>query len=207
MTETDDFNPGCDEPLLIVISGLSGSGKDTVIAKMSERRLPFKFVVTATTRPPRPNEQHGIDYIFISKDRFSEMLAKDELVEHAVVYEDYYGIPKEQVDRATQSGQDVVIRVDVQGAAKIRQLYPQAVLIFLTAESEEALIKRLKQRRSEEPEKLKLRISTAYWELKRKDEFDYVVVNRDNQLEETVDVILAIIEAEHHRTTHRKVTP
>lgn len=194
------------EPLLIVISGPSGVGKDTVILRMKERDLPVHFVITATTRPPRDDEQHGVDYFFVSHDEFAEMIENDELLEYAVVYNDYKGIPKEQVRQALASGKDVVMRIDVQGAATIRELCSDALLIFLTTQNEEELIKRLTDRKSETREGLKLRIATARKELERISEFDYVVVNREFELDETVDTIEAIIHAEHQRVHPRKVS-
>jgi guanylate kinase len=206
VTEKIVFNPLNPEPLLIVISGPSGVGKDTVIDRMKERHIPVHFVVTATTRPPRKDEIHGKDYFFISADEFAAMIDQDELLEYAIVYKDYKGIPKEQVRQALSSGKDVVMRVDVQGAAKIRELNPEAVLIFLTTRDEEEMVNRLRIRKSETPEGLNLRIAMARQELKRINEYDYVVVNRDGELDETVDTIAAIIHAEHHRVKHRKVT-
>lgn len=194
------------EPLLIVISGPSGVGKDSVIQRMKERNLPFHFVVTATTRPPRPNERHGVDYFFVSREEFARMIEQGELLEYALVYNDYKGIPKAQVREALASGKDVVMRVDVQGAATVRRLCPEAVLIFLTTETEEELVQRLQRRKTESDEDLKLRIAMARKELERLPEFDYVVVNHEGRLDETVDTILAIIHAEHHRIPHRKVT-
>ncbi len=205
MTDPGDFNLYHPEPMLIVLSGPSGVGKDTVIQRMKERNLPFHFVVTATTRRPRPNEVHGVDYYFLSHDEFAEMIEKGELLEYAIVYNDYKGIPKQQVREALASGKDVVMRIDVQGAATIRALCPQAVLIFLTVKDEEELVWRLKDRKTETPEGLKLRIATARKELHRIDEFDYVVVNPELHLEETVDTILSIIHAEHHNVHPRKV--
>lgn len=194
------------EPLLIVISGPSGVGKDTVLKQMKKRNLPFHFVVTATTRPPRPDEVNRVDYIFVSTEQFAEMIEKNEFLEYAIVYNDYKGIPKEQVRKALASDKDVVMRVDVQGAASVRKLSPEAILIFLTTEEEKELVRRLELRKTESPEDLKLRIATARQEFKRIGEFDYVVVNRENQLDETVDTILAIMTAEHHRVDPRKVT-
>ncbi len=201
-----DFPPLHKEPLLIVISGPSGVGKDTVIQRMKERRLPFHFVVTATTRPPRVEEQHGVDYFFVSHDEFAEMIEQDELLEYAIVYNDYKGIPKAQVREALASGKDVVMRIDVQGAATIRSLCPDALLIFMTTGNEEELEARLTARKTETPEGLKLRIATARKEMQRINEFDYVVVNPNDQLDEAVDTLLAIIHAEHHRVQQRKVT-
>ncbi len=199
------FAPPPPSPLLIVISGPSGVGKDTVIQRMKERRLPIHFVVTATTRPPRPDERHGVDYFFLSREAFARMIEEDELLEYAIVYGDYKGIPKQQVREALASGKDVLMRIDVQGAATIRRLVPDAVLIFLTTASEEELVARLKRRKTESAEDLSLRIATARQELKRMEEFDYVVVNREHALEETVDTIIAIIAAEHHHIPPRKV--
>jgi len=206
---TDDRDPyliSQSEPLLVVISGPSGVGKDSIIQAMKERELPFYFVVTATNRPRRENEVHGVDYFFISTREFETMIASGELLEYATVYEDYKGVPKEQVRKALASGKDVIMRVDVQGAATIREIVPQACLIFLTAQNEAELIQRLQHRKTESPEELLKRIETARQELQRIDEFDYVVLNRNSHLEEAVDTILAIIRAEHHRTSPRKVT-
>lgn len=194
------------QPLLIVISGPSGVGKDTAIQRMKTRQLPFHFVVTATTRPKRPEEVDGVDYHFVSQDEFAEMIENDELLEYAIVYNDYKGIPKQQVRQALDSGKDVVMRIDVQGAETIRNLCPDALLIFLSTRDEEELVERLKARKTESKEGLKLRIATARQELKRVDLFDYYVINEDQRLDHTVDTILAIITAEHHRTEPRRVT-
>ena len=206
MTQKNPFNSNRHVPLLIVISGPSGVGKDTVIQRMKERKLPFHFVVTATTRPPRLDEINGVDYIFLTKDQFAEMIDHGELVEYAIVYKDYKGVPKEQVRKALASGADVVMRLDVQGAASVRKLSPEAVLIFLTASNEEEMVERLRRRMTETPEGLKLRIATARQEMGRLDEFDYVVVNAQDRLDDTVDIILAIIKAEHHRVHPRQVS-
>ena len=145
------FNLLKPAPLLIVISGPSGVGKDSVVSEMQNRGLPFHFVVTATTRPPREDEVHSVDYYFYTKEEFAEMIEADELLEYAFVYNDYKGIPKFQVRQALNSGQDVVMRLDVQGAATIRELYPEALLIFLSTDTEEELVERLQARKSEFP--------------------------------------------------------
>ncbi len=206
MPPDPDFVTHHPNPLLIVISGPSGSGKDTVMRLMKEQGLPFHFVVTTTTRPKRAREQHGRDYWFVSKEEFARMIEHNELIEYAVVYGDYKGIPRAQVREALASGQDVVMRLDVQGAETLRKLAPEALLIFVTTESEEELVRRLQQRKTETPEELALRIATARKELQRIEAFDYVIVNRDGHLEETVDSIRSIIDAEHHRVNQRKVT-
>lgn len=206
-------NPTTDDPynrpfvpLLVVISGPSGVGKDTVIAGLKQRQWPFHFVVTATTRPPRPDEVNGVNYIFVSMSEFAEMIDRQELLEHAIVYGDYKGIPKQQVREALACGQDVVMRVDVQGAATVKRLAPEAVTIYLTAASEEELVRRLLARKTDSPEALKMRIATAREEMQRLDEFDYAVVNRDGGVDDAIDTIMSILCAEHARTCPRRVT-
>jgi guanylate kinase len=205
MSTDPEFSILHPQPLLIVVSGPSGVGKDTVVQHMKERGMPFHFVVTANTRPKRDDEVHGKDYFFVSKEEFARMIEQDELIEYAVVYSDYKGIPKQQVREALASGKDVVMRLDVQGAETVRKLAPDALLIFLTTGSEEELVKRLEARKTETPEELALRIATARKELKRVEAFDYVIINHENKLDETVDTVLAIIDAEHHRVKHREV--
>jgi guanylate kinase len=205
MTEFDFTLPRY-EPLLIVISGPSGVGKDTIIQRMKERNLPIQFVVTATTRPPRPNEVHGKDYFFFSRNEFSDLIDNGELLEYALVYNDYKGIPKSQVRDALSSGKDVIMRLDVQGAATIRRLCPDALMIFLSPKDEAEMINRLQERKTETPEGLQIRITTARQEMNCIGIFDYVVINRELHLDATVDAIVAIITAEHHRVNPRKVT-
>lgn len=202
----DDFKLPSSPALLIVLSGASGVGKDTILQRMKERGMPFHFVITATSRPPRQGEVDGHDYFFVSKDEFAHMIEQGELLEHAIVYGQHKGIPKQQVRQALESGQDVVMRIDVQGAETVRSLCPEALLIYLMPETEEALIRRLRLRQTESAEQLQLRIDTARQELRRIQAFDYFVVNADHRLDEAVDVIRAIIDAEHHRVHARRVT-
>ena len=193
-------------PLLIVISGPSGVGKDTIARKLIENRPNgFYFVVTATTRPVREGEVHGQDYYFVSTDEFARMIEADELLEHAIVYNDYKGIPKQHIRDALNSGKDVIMRVDVQGAATIKKLIPNAIFVFLMTESEGELVKRLRERKSETAEGLNLRIATARQEMKQKTEFDYCVVNAEGAQESAVHQIMSIIEAAHCRVNQRPV--
>ncbi len=194
-----------ESPLLVVISGPSGVGKDVTLSQMKERGYPFHFVVTATTRPQRSNEENGVDYFFVSMTEFAEMIEMGELLEYAVVYGDYKGIPKAQVRKALASGKDVIMRIDVQGAETIRRLVPEAVFIFLSAESEGALVRRLRQRKTEPEDQLKMRIATARQELKRLDLFDYVVINYEDKLDETCKKIASIITAERSRVLQREI--
>ncbi|CAM6017692.1 unnamed protein product [Sphagnum balticum] len=192
------------KPLALVISGPSGVGKDAVIKRLQEVRKEVHFVVTVTSRPIRPHEVEGIDYYFVSKAEFMDLIARNELLEHAVVYGDYKGIPKKQVRDCMLNGQDVLLRLDVQGAATVRKLLGQdAVFIFMVAESEMALVKRLVERKTESFDKLLIRIATARKELELMSEFDYVVVNADGQLEQTVSKICSIIDAEKARVHQR----
>jgi len=200
------MNAPATTPLLVVISGPSGVGKDTVVHHLKQRGLPFHFVVTATSRPKRPDEVHGVDYFFYSEPEFLDLLERGELLEHALVYNEHKGVPKQQVRDAMASGLDVVMRVDVQGAKTIKQLAPEAIAIFLMARDEAELAQRLRMRKTESEEHLQTRLQAAREELHYLDLFDYRVVNADSEVEAAVSTILAIIEAEHHRTHPRQVT-
>ncbi len=192
-------------PLLIVISGPSGIGKDTVIEGLKQRGCPFHFVITATTRLPRENEVDKQDYFFYSEDKFEEMIVSGELLEYARVYSAYKGVPKSQVRQALASGEDVIMRLDVQGAQTVRNLCEDAVLIFLTADTKEEWLHRFRSRHSDSDDEIYLRVETAKKEYQTLDIFDYIVVNRENRLDETLDVIESIITTEHHRVHPRKV--
>ena len=199
------INAPVTTPLLVVISGPSGVGKDTVVHHLKQRGLPFHFVVTATSRPKRPDEVHGVDYFFYSEAEFLDLLEQGELLEHALVYNEHKGVPKPQVRDAMASGLDVVMRVDVQGAKTIKQLAPEAIAIFLMARDEAELARRLRMRKTESEEHLQTRLQAAREELRYLDLFDYRVLNADSEVEAAVSTILAIIDAEHHRTHPRQV--
>lgn len=193
------------QPLSIVISGTSGVGKDSVLTELKKRKTPLHFVVTVNTRAPRKGEVEGVDYYFISKERFFEMVKNGELLEHARVYDDYKGIPKFEVERALASGKDTILRVDVQGAETIRKLYPQAILIFLIPTSVEEWYKRLTDRGTESEDTLQRRVYMAAEEVKKLSLFDYVVINAQDRLGEAVDVIQDIINAERHRVQRQVI--
>jgi len=192
-------------PLLIVISGTSGIGKDAVIQSLKKRNLPMHFVITATSRAPRAEERDGVDYFFYSRQDFEQRITRGEFVEHALVYQDYKGIPRAQIEEAMKCGKDVVLKLDVQGATTIRKLYPEAILIFLVPKTVEEWYDRLCDRRSETPESLKVRVETAIREVAQIDIFDYIVLNAQDRLEAAVNDIINIVQSEHMRVHHRKI--
>jgi guanylate kinase len=206
LTESPLIDRNHIEPLLIVISGPAGVGKDAVVRGLKDSDQTLHFVVTATSRAMRPGECEGVDYYFVTKERFEEMIRQNELAEYSWVYNDYKGVPRREIDDAIHCGRDVIMRVDVQGAAKLRELYPGAILIYLNTESDEELVLRLTSRNTESPEQLLLRIATAREELSHLPEFEYTIVNRAGQLHVTVETIFSIIAAEHHRVVQRKLT-
>ncbi len=186
-------------PLLVVISGPSGVGKDAVLARM--QRLPGTrhFVVTATTRPKRHGETDGVDYIFMEQPDFRALLERDGFLEHAEVYGRSYGVPRSQVDEPWQAGKDVILKTDVQGSRTLKNKVPDALLIFLAPPDLEELERRLRQRKSETTEDLNRRIATAKQEMECEPEFDHVVVNHSGQLDGTVAAIEQIIKQEKVR--------
>jgi guanylate kinase len=203
--ETLNFALQKTQPLFIVISGLSGVGKDAVIDELLKRGMPLHKVVTATTRKPRTNERDGVDYHFLSQERFQEMIQNNELIEWALVYNDFKGVPRKQVQDAMSSGLDVIMRVDVQGARKFRELIPEALLIFITPANEQEWREMLLGRKTDSPEQIERRITAAPAELETLPIFDYIVTNKKCCLAGTVDSIISIIKSEHMRNPHRKV--
>ncbi len=192
-------------PLFIVITGPSGVGKDAVIDAMKEVRYPLYFAVTATTRPQRRGETDGRDYHFVSKSEFDRMIEKGELMEWANVYGNLYGVPKRQVQQALAEGLDVVVKVDVQGAATIKNVLPEAVFIFVAPPSMSDLEGRLRQRKTESGVDLELRKKAAQEEMRSLTLFDYVVVNHEGQVELAVSQIESIITAEKCRVKARHI--
>jgi len=191
--------------LLLILSGPSGAGKDALLIRMKELGVPFHYVVTSTTRPPRSGEKDGVEYTFVSESGFQDMLQRGDLIESAKVYGYWYGVPKHEVKQALDQGKDVVLKIDVQGAATIRNLLPGAVLVFLTLPSLEEYEKRLRQRKTESDTDLKVRLGRVTEEIRSMLIFDYVVVNREDQLDAAVDQIKAIVAAEKCRVNPRIV--
>ena len=192
-------------PLLVVLSGPSGVGKDAVLIELRRTHPELFISVTATTRPQRPGEVDGLDYIFLTVDRFESLLERGEFLEHAVVYGRRYGSPKAPLRDALADGHDALVKVDVQGAASIRRLAPDALLVFLIAPSMEELERRLISRKTESPEQMKLRIQTARGELAQAESFDFVIVNETDAVAETVERIVEVIGSERLRVPPRRV--
>jgi guanylate kinase len=194
------------KPLLIVLSGFSGVGKDSVLNRLRQSGYPLEFIITVTTRTPRANEIDGIHYRFVTSTEFQKMIDGNELLEWANVYGYYYGVPREPVRQALDSGKDVVIKTDVQGVATIKKILPQAVFIFLATSSMEELESRLKLRHTETPSDLDLRLKTAEEELEKLPLFDYIVFNRRGEINRAVADIEAIITAEKCRVVPRELS-
>jgi guanylate kinase len=192
----DDGSPF---PLLIVLSGPSGVGKDAVLARMRKLERPFHYVITTTTRPQRAVEKNGVDYYFLSGKEFQQMIDENQFLEWANVYDNYYGVPKNEITVALRNGIDTIVKVDVQGAATIKEILPQAVFIFLMPPSLEELEKRLRKRHSESTTGLALRLKKAKEEMKSLPLFDYVITSRQNKVDEVVFQIDAIVTAEKRR--------
>jgi len=202
----DNEAPSTKNALVVVISGPSGVGKDVMIDRMIETgQIGIHFTVTATTRHPRPGEQDGVNHHFVAVDDFINMIAASELLEWAQVYDNYYGVPKKQVRDALAEGKHVVMRVDVQGAKRLRELMPEALLIFIIPPSLEVLRKHLVKRGVNSDTEMEQRLAAATEEIEKSDLFDFAVTNVEDQLDETVKRVVEIIESEATKIPPRKV--
>lgn len=194
-------------PLLIVISGPSGVGKDAVLDAMKKHQgSKFHFSVTATTRKQRPSELDGVDYHFLTKKQFDNLSASSGFLESANVYGKWYGVPIGPLRTALHNQKDVIVKIDVQGARTIKHLIPDVILIFLNAPSSQELERRLKERKTETLLDLERRLSTAIQEMEESEWFDHVIINQTDDIEKTVDQILKVIEAERCKVPPRSVS-
>ena len=193
------------DPLLVVVSGPSGVGKDAVFQYMMELDRPWHFVVTATTRPRRRSERNGIDYLFLDTEEFEHMREGEQFLECAKVYGNWYGVPKQQVRDALAKGKDVFVKLDIQGAATVRTVVKDALMVFLAPPSIDELERRLRFRKSESLESLRLRTEAARGEMDAMDEFEYRVVNHNQRLDLAAFCIDAIVTAEKCRIPPRRV--
>jgi len=190
-------------PKLFVITGPSGAGKDTIVKDLRERFPEIHVAVTATTRERRPGEAEGVDYFFLDHATFQERLANNEFMESAQVYGRPYGVPRNQIRHALERGQDVLLKVDVQGAATIKERWPETIVIFVSPGSMAQLLEQLRRRKTSDPEDLMRRFGEAESELPMAMEFDYFVFNENNRSLHATDDIETIIRAERLRTRQR----
>ena len=197
--------PSPRQGLLFVLSAPSGTGKDSVIKALKEQGMDFYVVPSVTTRPPRPGESEGNPYLFVSEEKFKQLVDAGELLEYANVHGNWYGQPRKVIRDNLRAGRDVLLKIDVQGAATIRRKVPQAIFIFLVPSSLEELTQRLATRQTETEEERLRRLADAREELTQQYWYDYVVVNRQGHLQEAVDQLRAIMLAEHARTHPRHI--
>ncbi len=202
--EVPELNPA--PPLLVVISGPSGAGKDALLAELKRRGHPWHFPVTATTRPPRPGEQHGVDYLFLDDRAFQKMRERDQFLECAQFSDRWYGVPRSQVREGLKAARDVILKIEVQGAETVRQLAPETVSIFLAPASMAELAGRLNRRQTESAEEVQRRLQIARQELEQIGRYDYRVINADGCLDKAVSAVEAIITAEKCRVVPRIVS-
>ena len=188
-----------NQPLVVILTGPSGVGKDAALNELKKMDRPWHYVVTATTRPIRHNEIDGVDYIFMEESEFKLSLDQNEFLESANVYERWYGVPKSQVSEPLKNGLDVILKVDIQGAATIKSLIPQAISIFMIPGTLNDLENRLRTRMTESEEQLRLRLEVAKTELTKLNNFEYYIINEEDNLESTVRQIDTIITAEKQR--------
>ena len=203
----DGIIDGMRGAMLVIISGPSGVGKDTIIDAMRTRLHDpeYHYVVTCTTRAPRNGEVNGVDYLFLSRTEFLRLRAARQLLEANEVHGNWYGSPRDQVRDAVSSGRHALLKIDVQGAQKVKKQVSEAVLIFVVPPNLETLITRLRTRATESADELELRQRNAAVELARQDDYDHVVVNETGQVERTAKHIDAIIAEERRRHADRRV--
>ena len=203
----DGVIDGLPGAMLVIISGPSGVGKDTIIDALRERSHDpeFRYVVTCTTRSPRPGEVDGVDYQFLSRDDFLRLRAARQLLEANEVHGNWYGSPRDQVREAVATGRHAILKIDVQGAQVVKEQVSEAVLIFVVPPTLETLFARLRTRATETADQLELRQRNAAVELARQDDYDHVVVNETGQVERTAELIDQIIAEERRRHADRRV--
>lgn len=186
-----------EKGILVVVSGFSGAGKGTLIKRLMEKYDNYALSISATTRAPRPGEEHGREYFFHTKQEFEELILQDALIEYARYVENYYGTPKAYVEKQLNAGKDVILEIEIQGALKVKEKLPETLLLFVTPPSAEELKRRLIGRGTETMEVIKSRLARAAEEAKGMPEYDYILVN-DN-LEACVDCMHAVIQSQHNK--------
>ena len=184
--------------ILIVVSGFSGSGKGTIMKELMKKHSEYYALsISATTRNPRPGEQDGVEYFFRTREEFERMIAEDELVEYAEYVGNYYGTPKAYVEEQLNAGKDVILEIEIQGALKVKEKFPDTLLLFVTPPSAEELKKRLVGRGTEEMSVIESRLSTAVEEAQGIEKYDYLIIN--DELTRCVEEVHGILRNEHYR--------
>ena len=189
-----------DKGILIVVSGFSGAGKGTLMKKLLETYDNYALSVSATTRAPRQGETHGKEYFFKSVEEFEKMIAQDELIEYAKYVDNYYGTPESYVTSQLEAGRDVILEIEIQGALKVKEKYPDALLLFVTPPSAEELKARLIGRETESMEVIEARMKRAIEEAQYMDSYDYLIVNDD--IDTCMEEMHQVIQAEHKKVNH-----
>lgn len=188
--------------ILIVVSGFSGAGKGTIMKELLNRYENYALSVSATTRKPRPGEEEGKAYFFKTTDEFEKMIAKEELIEYAKYVDNYYGTPRAYVEEKLREGRDVILEIEIQGALKVKQKFPDTLLLFVTPPTVPELRRRLVSRGTETPDVIEYRIGRAKEEAEGMERYDYLIIN--DRLEECVEEVHRIIEGEHRRCSRNQ---
>ena len=192
-----------EKGILIVVSGFSGSGKGTIMKELLTRYPDtYELSISATTRSPREGEADGREYFFLSKDEFEKMIAKGELIEYAKYVENYYGTPRDYVEKKLDEGRDVILEIEIQGALNVKRMFPDTLLLFVTPPSAEELKKRLVGRGTETMDVIESRMSRACEEAEGMENYDYLIIN-DN-LDRCVEEMHDIIRGEHRRSSRNR---
>lgn len=190
--------------MLLVISGPAGSGKGTVVKALRTMLPDLGFSVSATTRAPRPGEEDGVQYYFMSRDDFEEALARGEILEHTVYVGNYYGTPRAEVERVLSQGKDMILEIETDGAMQVKRLYPEALTVMLLPPDAAVLEARLRGRGTEKDDVIRTRLARAHEEIAVSDRYDYIVVNEDGGAEQCAADIAGILAAERHRPARMK---
>ncbi len=190
--------------ILTVLSGFSGAGKGTVLRRLLEKYDNYALSISATTRGPREGEENGREYFFKTREEFEKMIAKDELIEYAMYVNNYYGTPKAYVQEQLAEGKDVILEIEVQGALKVKEKFPDTPLIFITPPTASELKRRLTDRGTESPEVVEERMETAAKEARFMESYDYIILNERDRLEECVEAVHGVILTEHEKSTRNQ---
>lgn len=193
-----------EKGILTVLSGFSGAGKGTVLRRLLEKYDNYALSISATTRGPREGEENGREYFFKTREEFEKMIAKDELIEYAMYVNNYYGTPKAYVQEQLAEGKDVILEIEVQGALKVKEKFPDTPLIFITPPTASELKRRLTDRGTESPEVVEERMETAAKESRFIESYDYIILNERDRLEECVEAVHGVILAEHEKSTRNQ---